>query len=222
MANREITMDDLKSGDAIKRAPGNPQNPGTWDLDHKYVEYQEMVELGQVKESAALLREINREERKRERAVEIQEQQQVQVKSVVDQLIEDHPTLGDVNHPDHEAVMAWANYYQRDKGMSRIDALKKASTRTFSDVKPEPKSNKAAKEDETPQEMQARLIKEKKIAAQKKNAKAREQQPPDMDLGSDPEHSVDGKDIENMSSEEWAKLTEKEKAIARGDFLVKK
>jgi len=212
MAAREITLEDLKTGTPMASVPAVPSQEKS--LDEMYVEYQELVELGQIKDSAALFQKINRMERALERAEEKNQAEYQTVKDTVAQLLKDYPTLNEVDHPDHEAVMAWANYFQRDKGMNRAEALQKASTKVFTAVKPEPEPETK----ETDETVQQRVIRERKTAAQKKNAGALKSQPPNMGLGAAP---GDGTplDIASLPDEEYAKVSERDKAIARGDIL---
>jgi len=213
MANREFTLDDLKTGTVKAPATATGEGPASWDLNEKYVEYQEKVELGQIKEAAVLLRDLNKEERRREREDERAQEFVSKTQEFVNQLIADHPTAGDVDHPDHESMMAWTNYYTRDRGLNRIEALKKASTKVFTAVKPTPI---VKEETETTQQ---RVIRERREASLKKNAKASAAQPPKADLGAGPADEFGGKDISKLPDEEYAKVSEREKAIARGDIV---
>lgn len=223
MVNREITLDELQTLDtnqARHRAPdqqsipADQQNtPASWDMDAKYVEYQELVDAGEVKEAASLLRQINKEERARERNEEQAAVQHRQLTSYVEQVMSDHPTLADINSQDHEDVRVWTNHYESSLRISRMAALQKAVARVFGETKAAPKI------DESPatETEQQRVIRERKEAAIRKGAKASAQQPPNMGLGAAPqgERKVD---ISKMSDDEFARLTPEEKRKARGDF----
>ena len=227
VANKEITLDELKRFDA--GTPGaqqgedgksNPSGPEStsWNLDDKYVEYQELVDAGETKEAAQLLRQINREERIRDRAEETAKQTQATLDVYVSQLMTEYPVLADVKSQEHEEVMVWANHLQATQRISRQAALEKAVARVF------PSGGKAAgsapgnngkASSETAQE---RAIRERKEAAVRRGAKASRQQPPPMNLGATP-NSPTKLDPANMTDEEFEQLSESEKKKYRGDFV---
>lgn len=226
VANKEITLDELKRFDADSPRPkqgkdGAPEHgpsdeSTSWNLDDKYVEYQELVDAGETKEAAQLLRQINREERHRERAEEAAKQQQATLDVYVSQLMTEYPVLADVKSREHEEVMVWANHLQATQRISRQAALEKAVARVFPSGKAAgsaPGNGKASSE--TAQE---RAIRERKEAAVRRGAKASRQQPPPMDLGATPNGPAKV-DLDNMSEEEFEQLSESEKKKYRGDFI---
>lgn len=224
VANKEITLDELKrfDADAPRAQPGKDGTPDqgppestSWNLDDKYVEYQELVDAGETKEAAQLLRQINREERHRERAEEVAKQQQATLDAYVSQLMTEYPVLADVKSREHEEVMVWANHLQATQRISRQAALEKAVARVFPSGKAAgsaPGNGKASSE--TAQE---RAIRERKEAAVRRGAKASRQQPPPMDLGATPNGPAKV-DIDNMSEEDFERLPEADKKKLRGDF----
>ena len=223
VANKEITLEELKrfDADASRDQQGKDGSPEqgqpestSWNLDDKYVEYQELVDAGETKEAAQLLRQINREERIRERAEEAAKQTQATLDVYVSQLMTEYPVLADVKSREHEEVMVWANHAQVTEGISRQKALEKAVERVFG---PASKTNKRpGKADvETAQE---RAIRERKEAAVRRGARASRQQPPPMGLGATPNGPAKV-DIDNMSEEEFERLPESEKKKYRGDFV---
>lgn len=226
VANKEITLDELKRFDA--GAPGvQPGKDGTtdqrppestsWNLDDKYVEYQELVDAGETKEAAQLLRQINREERIRDRAEETAKQTQATLDVYVSQLMTEYPVLADVKSQEHEEVMVWANHLQATQRISRQAALEKAVARVFPSGKAAGSApgNNGKASSETAQE---RAIRERKEAAVRRGAKASRQQPPPMDLGATP-NSPTKLDPANMTDEEFEQLSESEKKKYRGDFV---
>ena len=226
VANKEITLDELKrfDADAPRAQPGKdgatdqrPPESTSWNLDDKYVEYQELVDAGETKEAAQLLRQINREERHRERAEEAAKQQQATLDVYVSQLMSEYPVLADVKSREHEEVMVWANHLQATQRITRQAALDKAVTRVFGNGKAaggDPGSSGRASA-ETAQE---RAIRERKEAAVRRGAKASRQQPPPMDLGATPNGPAKF-DPANMTDEEFEQLSESEKKKYRGDFV---
>ncbi len=225
IANKEITLEELKTYDGSQGEGGKgtaateekaPES-SSWDLDQKYVEYQELVDAGETKAAAGLLRQINREERARERAEEVARTQQVSLNEYVGQIMQDYPTLADVRSKDHEEVMVWANHFQATGKMTRQVALGKAIDRVFG--KDEKKDDKEAAavagEKETPQQ---RTVRERKEEAVKRGAKASQQQPPPMGLGATPQGPAKI-DIKKMSDAEFERLSEEDKARERGDYL---
>jgi hypothetical protein len=226
VANKEITLDELKRFDA--GTPGaqqgedgksNPSGPEStsWNLDDKYVEYQELVDAGETKQAAQLLRQINREERSRERAEEAAKQQQATLDVYVSQLMTEYPVLADVKSREHEEVMVWANHLQATQRITRQAALEKAVTRVFPNGKAAGNApgNDGKASSETAQE---RAIRERKEAAVRRGAKASRQQPPPMNLGATPNGPAKV-DLDNMSEEEFEQLSESEKKKYRGDFV---
>ena len=226
VANKEITLDELKRFDADE--PGaqqgedgksNPSGPEStsWNLDDKYVEYQELVDAGETKEAAQLLRQINREERIRDRAEETAKQTQATLDVYVSQLMTEYPVLADVKSREHEEVMVWANHLQATQRISRQAALEKAVARVFPSGKAAGSApgNNGKASSETAQE---RAIRERKEAAVRRGAKASRQQPPPMDLGATP-NSPTKLDPANMTDEEFEQLSESEKKKYRGDFV---
>ena len=225
VANKEITLDELKRFDADSPRPkqgkdGAPEHgpsdeSTSWNLDDKYVEYQELVDAGETKEAAQLLRQINREERHRERAEEAAKQQQATLDVYVSQLMTEYPVLADVKSREHEEVMVWANHLQATQRISRQAALEKAVARVFPSGKAAgsaPGNGKASSE--TAQEL---AIRERKEAAVRRGAKASRQQPPPMGLGATPNGPAKV-DIDNMSDEDFERLPEADKKKLRGDF----
>ena len=227
VANKEITLDELKRFDAgtTGAQPGKdgapehgPSDESTsWNLDDKYVEYQELVDAGETKEAAQLLRQINREERIRDRAEETAKQQQATLDVYVSQLMTEYPVLADVKSREHEEVMVWANHLQATQRITRQAALEKAVTRVFPNGKAAGSApgNDGKASSETAQE---RAIRERKEAAVRRGAKASRQQPPPMDLGATP-NSPTKLDPANMTDEEFEQLSESEKKKYRGDFV---
>ena len=227
IASKEITLEELKTYDGSQNKGGEgkagtatgEQTPesSSWDLDQKYVEYQELVDAGETREAAWLLRQINREERARERAEEVARTQQVRLNEYVAQIMQDYPTLADVRSKDHEEVMVWANHFQAAGKMTRQAALGRAIERVFGqDAKKDDKGTAAvASEKETPQQ---RITRERKEEAVKRGAKASQQQPPPMGLGATPQGTAKI-DIKKMSDAEFERLSEEEKARERGDYL---
>ncbi len=227
VANKEITLDELKRFDADSPRPkqgkdGAPEHgpsdeSTSWNLDDKYVEYQELVDAGETKEAAQLLRQINREERSRERAEEAAKQQQATLDVYVSQLMTEYPVLADVKSREHEEVMVWANHLQATQRITRQAALEKAVTRVFPNGKAAGNApgNDGKASSETAQE---RAIRERKEAAVRRGAKASRQQPPPMDLGATPNGPAKV-DLDNMSEEEFEQLSESEKKKYRGDFV---
>ena len=223
IANRELSIDDLKSvgtqGDAQPVAQpaavqpqvnDDPNAPVNWDMDVKYIEYQEMVDAGEVRDAAALLRQINKEERERERTQERAVQSRAETMAHVQQLVADYPVLNDTKSPEHEAVMVWADHFQRVNGLTRAAALDKAI------IKAGIAGAEAQGQSETPQQRTIRLRKE---AAMKKGAAASIQQPPPMGLGATPAGAAPPRDLTKVPEHEFANASEEEKARARGDFL---
>ena len=224
VANREITLDELKSYDGSQPAAaaptadqGNGEPTAGWNLDEKYVEYQELVDAGETKEAAILLRQINREERIRDRAEETAKQTQATLDVYVSQLMTEHPVLADVKSQEHEEVMVWANHLQATQRISRQAALEKAVARVLPSGKAAGSApgNNGKASSETAQE---RAIRERKEAAVRRGAKASRQQPPPMDLGATP-NSPTKLDPANMTDEEFEQLSESEKKKYRGDFV---
>lgn len=223
IANREMSLDDLKTGivpfkqDEQQQQQAVDQNsPSTWDLDSKYVEYQELVDAGETKEAATLLRQINKEERARERAEERQQSEQQQVVGFVQQLITDFPVLANTKSPEHESVMVWANHLQVTKRISRVEALKQAIEKVgLVKSGAENGNDDDQQTDETPQQRTLRLRKE---AAIKKAAAAQNQQPPPMGLGATPQGAKQV-DIDKLGEDDFARLSKEEKAALRGDKL---
>ena len=226
VANKEITLDELKRFDADepRAQPGKggapeqgPPESTSWNLDDKYVEYQELVDAGETKEAAQLLRQINREERNRERAEETAKQTQATLDVYVSQLMTEYPVLADVKSQEHEEVMVWANHLQATQRISRQAALEKAVARVFPSGKAAGSApgNNGKASSETAQE---RAIRERKEAAVRRGAKASRQQPPPMDLGATP-NSPTKLDPANMTDEEFEQLSESEKKKYRGDFV---
>ena len=226
VANKEITLDELKRFDADepraqqgKDGKSNPSGPEStsWNLDDKYVEYQELVDAGETKEAAQLLRQINREERIRDRAEETARQTQATLDVYVSQLMTEYPVLADVKSQEHEEVMVWANHLQATQRISRQAALEKAVARVFPSGKAAGSApgNNGKASSETAQE---RAIRERKEAAVRRGAKASRQQPPPMDLGATP-NSPTKLDPANMTDEEFEQLSESEKKKYRGDFV---
>lgn len=223
VANKEITLDELKrfDADAPRHKPGKdgapeqgPPESTSWNLDDKYVEYQELVDAGETKEAAQLLRQINREERIRERAEEAAKQQQATLDKYVSQLMTEYPVLADVKSREHEEVMVWANHLQVTQRITRQAALEKAVTRVFGNGKAAGSSGKP----NTVETAQERAIRERKEAAVRRGAKASRQQPPPMGLGATPNGPAKV-DIDNMSEEDFERLPESEKKKYRGDFV---
>ena len=226
VANKEITLDELKrfDADAPRAQPGKdgaaehgqPEST-SWNLDDKYVEYQELVDAGETREAAQLLRQINREERHRERAEEAAKQQQATLDVYVSQLMTEYPVLADVKSREHEEVMVWANHLQATQRISRQAALEKAVARVFPNGKAAGSApgNNGKASSETAQE---RAIRERKEAAVRRGAKASRQQPPPMDLGATPNGPAKF-DPANMTDEEFEQLSESEKKKYRGDFV---
>jgi hypothetical protein len=224
VANKELSIDDLQpighqpgqQAPATKKQPAlqpdDPANPANWDMDAKYIEYQELVDAGETKEAASLLRQINKEERVRERNQESAIATQAATMAYVEQLITDYPVLANEKSPEHESVMVWADHFQKAKGMDRIAALKEAVAK----VGLAAPAGAAAAEGETAQQRTIRLRKE---ASMKKGAAASIQQPPPMGLGATPAGAAPPKDIAKMSEAEFAALSEAEKKKARGDEL---
>lgn len=228
LVNREITIDELQTLDtnqARHRAPDQPsipadqQNtPANWDMDAKYVEYQELVDAGEVKEAATLLRQINKEERARERNEEQAAVQHRQLTSYVEQVMSDHPTLADINSQDHEDVKVWTDHYQAKLRIPRIEALQRAVARVFGKIHTLPIEEKTTRATETEQQ---RVIRERKEAATRRGAKASSQQPPNMGLGAAPQGQAK-LDFSKMTEEEFerhSKQSPEEKRRARGDFV---
>ena len=175
------------------------------------------MDAGETKEAAQLLRQINREERIRERTEEAAKQQQATLDVYVSQLMTEYPVLADVKSQEHEEVMVWANHLQATQRISRQAALEKAVARVFPSGKAAgsaPGNNRKASS-ETAQE---RAIRERKEAAVRRGAKASRQQPPPMDLGATP-NSPTKLDPANMTDEEFEQLSESEKKKYRGDFV---
>ena len=223
VANREITLDELKSYDGSQPAAaaptadqGNGEPTAGWNLDEKYVEYQELVDAGETKEAAILLRQINREERALERAEEVANAQQVGLDAYVSQVMSEHPELADVKSREHEEVMVWANHLQATQRITRQAALAKAIDRVFGEPVHR-QEQRGAKAGETEQQ---RVLRERREAAVMRGASASRQQPPPMNLGATPQGPAK-LDPTKYSNDEWDKLSvdENEKRRARGDFI---
>ena len=223
VANKEITLDELKrfDADSPRPQPGKggapeqgPPESTSWNLDDKYVEYQELVDAGETKEAAQLLRQINREERARERAEEVAKQEQATLDTFVSQLLTEYPVLGDVKSKEHEEVMVWANHVQVTEGLSRQKALEKAVARVFDSSQG---AGKRPGKDEA-ESARDRAIRERKEAAVRRGAKASRQQPPPMDLGATPNGPARF-DPADLTEEEFEQLPESEKKKYRGDFI---
>lgn len=219
VANRDITIEELQTGitrfnpqQQQSTTTADPNSTANWDLDAKYVEYQELVEAGETKEAASMLRQINKEERARERAVEIQESEQKTTVSFVKKLIVDYPVLSNTKSPEHESVMVWANHLQMSKGISRVEALQQAVEKVGL-AKPAATSTSA--QEETPQQ---RVNRQRTEAAVKKAADAQNRQPPPMGLGATLQ-GVKQVDISKLSDDDFARLPDSEKAALRGDTL---
>jgi len=222
VANREITIEDLKTGitpfkqqEETGGAAQVQTEHAAWDLDAKYVEYQELVDAGETREAATLLRNINKEERARERAEEQQQQEQHKVTSFVKQLVTDFPILNDPKSREHRKVMVFANLLQSE-GMDRISALKEAVAEVglvkAGDVDVGGQDQDGG---ETPQQ---RVIRQRKEAAIRKAADAQNRQPPPMDLGASPKGPAKV-DVSKLDEDSFSRLSEDEKRRERGDFL---
>lgn len=224
VANRDITIEELQTGitrfnpqQQQSTTTADPNSTANWDLDAKYVEYQELVEAGETKEAASMLRQINKEERARERAAEAQVVEQKTLVSFVNQLIAEYPVLNDPKSPEHESVMVWANHLQATQGIGRVAALEQAikkvglSKTTASDNG----AQQPGAQSETPQQRTNRLRTE---AAIKKSAQAQNQQPPPMGLGATLQGTKQV-DISKLSDDDFARLPDSEKAALRGDTL---
>ena len=223
IANREMSLDDLKTGivpfkqDEQQQQQAVDQNsPSTWDLDAKYVEYQELVDAGETKEAATLLRQINKEERARERAEERQQSEQQQVVGFVQQLIADFPVLANTKSHEHESVMVWANHFQATQRIGRVEALQKAIEKVGlakgGDVGGGGQDQEGG---ETPQQ---RTLRQRNEAAVRKAADAQNRQPPPMDLGASPK-GASKVDVSKLDEDSFSRLSEDEKRRERGDFL---
>lgn len=223
IANREMSLDDLKTGivpfkqDEQQQQQAVDQNsPSTWDLDSKYVEYQELVDAGETKEAATLLRQINKEERARERAEEQQQEAQKSVTSFVKQLVTDFPVLNDTKSAEHESVMVWANHFQATQRLSRVEALQKAIEKVglikAGDV------DGGGQDQEGGETQQQRVLRLRKEAAIRKAADAQNRQPPPMDLGASPKGPAKV-DVSKLDEDSFSRLSEDEKRRERGDFL---
>lgn len=222
IANREITLEDLKTGitpfkqqEDTAGAQGQTEQ-STWDLDAKYIEYQELVDAGETREAATLLRQINKEERVRERAEEQQQQAQQNVTSFVKQLVTDFPVLNDTKSPEHESVMVWANHFQATQRIGRVEALQKAIEKVGlakgGDVGGGGQDQEGG---ETPQQ---RTLRQRNEAAVRKAADAQNRQPPPMDLGASPNGPAKV-DVSKLDEDSFSRLSEDEKRRERGDFL---
>lgn len=222
VANREITIEDLKAGvtpfkqqEDTGGAQGQTEQ-AAWDLDAKYVEYQELVDAGETKEAATLLRQINKEERARERAEEQQQQAQRDVTSFVKQLVTEFPVLNDTKSAEHESVMVWANHFQLTQRLGRVEALQKAIEKVglikAGDVDGGSQDQKGG---ETPQQ---RVIRQRKEAAIRKAADAQNRQPPPMDLGASPKGPAKI-NVADLDEDSFRNMSEVEKRRERGDFL---
>lgn len=222
VANREITIEDLKTGitpfkqqEDTAGAQGQTEQ-STWDLDAKYVEYQELVEAGETREAATLLRQINKEERARERAEEQQQQAQQNVTSFVKQLVTDFPVLNDTKSPEHESVMVWANHFQATQRIGRVEALQKAVEKVGLAKGGDVGGNSQDREGgETPQQ---RTLRQRNEAAVRKAADAQNRQPPPMDLGASP-NGPSKIDVSKLDEDAFSRMSEDEKRRERGDFL---
>ena len=217
IANREMSLEDLKTGivpfkqGEQQQQSADPNAPAAWDLDSKYVEYQELVDAGETKEAATLLRQINKEERARERVEESRLNEQRQTEGFVQQLIADYPVLANTKSPEHESVMVWANHLQITNRISRMEALKQAVAKAGL-VKG---GDDGQDPNETPQQ---RTLRQRKEAAIKKSAAAQNQQPPPMGLGATPQGAKQV-DVDKLGEDDFAKLSKEEKAALRGDKL---
>lgn len=222
IANRELTLEDLKNGapgavqqPAAQAVNTDPNSPSNWNLDEKFVEYQEMVDAGETKEAAALLRQIGKEERARERAEEQVVAKKASLQEYISQMITAHPTLNDPKHPDHHAVKDAADLLQIRQGLDRATALSKAIEKVMGGRDPGASSDQPGEVETT----QQRVIRERREAANRKKAIASGQQPPPMGLGATPSPPGKPKDISRLTEEQFAQLTPEEKARERGDYL---
>lgn len=221
LANKEVSLEDLKTGigpfqqqDATQPQAKDANTSASWDLDSKYVEYQELVEAGETREAATLLRQINKEERTRERAEEQQVAAQQRTVNFVNQLIADYPVLNDPKSPEHESVMVWANHLQVTKSLTREQALEQAIAKVGL-TKDAGNASAVPQGEETPQQRTLRLRKE---ASVKKAVDAANRQPPPMGLGSTPQGAKQV-DIADLDEDSFSRLSREEKAAARGDKL---
>lgn len=226
IANKELSIEDLQSAspndEARQAAPPVPaqqqvdtrRESANWDIDAKYIEYQEFVDAGETRDAAVLLRQISKEERVRERAEEVRVETELATKAHVEKLISAHPNLNIQGTPEHESVMVWADHFQRTLGCSRIEALDKAIEREgLTSVAPTGGVPPVA---ETPQQ---RVIRLRKEAAIKRGADVTNRQPPPMGLGATPAGAAPPRDLTKVPEHEFANASEEEKARARGDFL---
>jgi hypothetical protein len=224
IANRELSVADLQaaavgeqqqppSAAAANPVDADPNAPSNWDLDKKYIEYQELVDAGEVKESATLLRQIGKEERARERKEEDAQLAKKEADDFALKLVADYPVLANKNSPEHVKVKDLAGYYRYSKGVDMITSLKMA----IADVgltAPGEAANDAGNT-ETAQQRTLRLRNEESL---RKGARSSVQQPPPMGLGASPQGEVK-RDVAKMSDEEFASMSKEEKARARGDIL---
>lgn len=223
IANQELSIDDLKigsrsatTGSAASTADDN-RNPesASWDIDSKFVEYQELVDSGEIKEAASLLRQINKEERRRERAHEEHIEMAKQVDSFAAQLVIDYPILNDVKSREHRMVAALADKFQISEKVDRITALKKAVADVFPEGKPS--GDISENKEEITGKTQQQIMQERKAAQLKKNSQATIQQPPPLSAGATP--AGGGIDVSKMSDSQFRNLSEDDKRKARGDFI---
>jgi hypothetical protein len=226
VANRELSLDDLQAATGSKergdKAPATTETvkdiaQREKEIEDKYIEYHELFDAGEVRESSTLLRQIGKLERELERDVEagkfaaIEAMKAAQAaEEYTQQIMVEYPILSDRKSTEHNDVVVWANHYQFASGHDRVTALKMAIEKVGLSTPPDSKPDS-----ETEQQKTLRLRKEAEL---KRSANASLRQPPPMGLGASPKGEV-VQDVSKLSEEKFAALTPEEKARARGDFL---
>ena len=193
-----------------------PEEEG-YDFDAKWDSYHDLVEEGDTDKAKTLLKEIRAEERqenkrlvaetvREERGKEKAEAQQRDADAAAKELVARHAVLNDTSSQEFKDMMDWADLMETKRKMTRADALRAAVVKVFG----EPKEERG----DTPAEKQKPSQRE--LAAKVKNAEAAKKQPPRMEKGSGTRQTAP-KTVEEMTDDEFDKLTTAEKKRLRGD-----
>lgn len=222
----EKQLESMIQGQTVKKEADTPE-PDPYDFDSAEEQYIEHILAGETKEAIALRKQITE-------ARNTEYQQQVKVakeaaaeeafskaestrdeerfQMLLEDITEEYSFFDDDSDDYNEKAVRMANNlmatYLHD-GKSKSMALKLA----VEDIIPYFET----REDEKP--VKRKAVK-RKTQARRKAAKASNQQPPaTRGVRGKREKGFDAADIANMPEKEFAKLTAREKAKARGDLL---
>lgn len=206
-----------------------------FDHDAKEKEYLVAVSQGDFDTATALRKEINAQlkaEAKAEAsadAIQIvgRAEQQKNFTSAVNDTLKKYPWLDDKgDEADEEAiesVVALRNHYIHTQGLAPAEALRKAADkvakgRTAAESAEEEGEEGEGAEKLSPEQKRVRAEKERKREATRKGVDAQGKQPPALKGKGDRGHEGGtGKAVEDMTDEEFDKLSEADKKKARGD-----